>query len=373
MITSVEAHASWEDIAKEWQYLEQMCPVSGYQTLKWAAPWLRTSGAAMGLEPLLILARDATTAPAALFALAVDPNARVRVASYIGGRDSNINMPLVRPDIRLDASAIRDLLTKGARAGDIDAYLLLNQPTQWREKPHPLSYLPAQPSPSLLHGTQLPPNGEAIIAQMSGDTRKRMRWRLRKLQEIGEVGFMQARTRDEICAVVAAFRQQKKVRIDAMGVAAGFDVDLTASFLEEAALAEEPGMELHALTAGDRIVATYGGVVHSGCYHAMVNSYETEPEIARTSPGELVIIRLLQSLSDRGISSFDLGVGEAAYKDKWCDRHDPLFDTIYGVSAKGRAYAFAQGAKQRAKRHIKQSAWLWPLAKKVRASLGRSS
>ena len=69
----------------------------------------------------------------------------------------------------------------------------------------------------------------------------------------------------------------------------------------------------------------------------MVNSYDTSPDIARTSPGEIIITRLLQSLCERGVSEFDLGVGEAAYKDKWCDRSEPLFDTFHGVTAKGKA------------------------------------
>lgn len=368
-IKSIEAYASWNDIADEWLSLESTSRISGYQTCRWISPWFRTIGAAYGLRPLLILARDQTSAPAALFVLAVDSKSSVKVASYAGGRDSNINMPLVRADIWLDQTSLRRMLTEGARLGSVDAFCLLNQPPQWRGAANPLAQLASQPSPSLLHGTTLPETGDQIISSMSGDGKKRMRWRLRKLEDTGPVSFFQAQTREEIVAVVEAFRRQKKVRIDAMGVSAGFDVDLVAAFMEEAALAPEPGMQLFALKAGDRIVAMYGGVTHAGAFHAMVNSFDTDPEVSRTSPGELVTIRLLQALSDHGVREFDLGVGEAAYKDKWCDRHEPLIDNFIGVTAKGKAYAVAKSAKHSLKRNIKQSPWLWTLAKKIRAKV----
>ena len=371
LISSIEAHASWQSVADEWRFLEEACLISGYQTRKWATPWLRTVGSALGLEQLLIVGRDENGSPAALFVLTVSPGGRIRVASYAGGRDANINMPLVRPDVLLDRSAVYRMLTEGSRNAGVDAFSLLNQPQQWAGATHPLAHLPQQPSPSLLHGTYLPEGSEAITGQMNGDARKRMRWRLRKLEDVGPVGFIQAKTRDEIVSVVDAFRRQKKVRIEAMGVSNGFDIDLVAAFIEEAALADDPGMELCALMAGDRVVAMYAGVLHAGCYHAMVNSYDTDAEVARTSPGELVTIRLLESLCDRGVSAFDLGVGEAAYKDRWCDRHEPLFDSMIGVTAKGKAYALACSTRQSVKRQIKQSEWLWPLAKKIRARLGR--
>jgi CelD/BcsL family acetyltransferase involved in cellulose biosynthesis len=370
LITSIEAHASWQPIADDWRALEVACPVSGYQTRKWVTPWLRTIGSALGLEQLLILGRDENGSAAALFVLTIAPAGRIRVASYAGGRDSNINMPLVRPDVLLDRDAVYRMLTEGSRSTGVDAFALLNQPEQWAGVVHPLAHLPSQPSPSLLHGRHLEA-GEDIMGQMTGDSRKRMRWRLRRLDEIGKVEFVQARTREEIAHIVDAFRRQKKVRIEAMGASAGFDIDLVAAFVEEAALADEPGMELCALAAGGRVVAMYAGVTHAGCYHAMVNSFDTDPDIARTSPGELVTIELLQSLCNRGLNNFDLGVGEAAYKDKWCDRHEPMFDSLIGVTSKGKAYALAHSARQSVKRQIKQSTWLWPLAKKIRARLAR--
>jgi CelD/BcsL family acetyltransferase involved in cellulose biosynthesis len=367
----VETHTSPDKISNDWKYLEEACPVSGYQARRWVEPWLRVVGRARNAESLFILARDREDSPALLFALSVANRSGLRVAAYAGDRDSNVNMPLLRPDVPMDATALRSILVDGARQAGVDAFALLNQPVEWRGVAHPLSALPGQPSPSFLHSTKLEESGEALLAsRMNADGRKRMRWRLRKLEAFGPVSLLTARSPDEARLIIEGFRSQKKIRIDAMGAAGGFDVDLACAFMEAAALSDEPGVELHALLVGERVAAVYCGVTHGGRFHAMVNSYAVEREIARASPGEIITTLLLQNLCDRGFAEFDLGVGEAEYKRSWCERKESLFDTFVGVSARGMAYCMAQKAKLRTKRIIKQSPWLWSLAQKVRTRLG---
>lgn len=367
----METHTSPDKIYNDWKYLEEACPGSGYQARRWVEPWMRVVGRARNAESLFILARDAKDSPALLFALSVASRSGLRVAAYAGDRDSNVNMPLLRPDVRMDATTIRTILLDGARQTGVDAFGLLNQPVEWRGAAHPMSALGGQPSPSFLHSTGLEETGETLLAsRLSAEDRKRLRWRLRKLEAFGPVSLLTARAPDEARLIIEAFRSQKKIRIEAMGAAGGFDVDLACAFMEAAAVSDEPGVELHALVAGERVAAVYCGVTHNGRFHAMVNSYAVERDLARASPGEIITTLLLQNLCDRGFAEFDLGVGEAEYKRSWCERQEPMFDTFVGVSARGKAYCIAQGAKLRTKRVIKQSAWLWPLAQKVRARLG---
>ncbi|MFN3890712.1 MAG: GNAT family N-acetyltransferase [Beijerinckiaceae bacterium] len=275
----------------------------------------------------------------------------------------------MRNDIALRAPDLHQILLAGARAAGVDAYALYNQPQDWGGRAHPLSQLAGWPSPSFLHSARLPSSSEQFMARLSGDARKRMRWRMRKLEQCGRVSFLHASKPEEIHSIITAFREQKKLRLRELGAAADLDVDLMAAFIADAALAGEPGVELHALLAGNRVAAMYCGLVHDGRYHAMANCYDATPDVSRTSPGELIMIFLLESLCKRGVREFDLGVGEAAYKDKWCERREPLFDTFHGVTPKGKVYALALGMKQRTKRRIKQSETLWPLAKKLRAAI----
>jgi CelD/BcsL family acetyltransferase involved in cellulose biosynthesis len=71
----------------------------------------------------------------------------------------------------------------------------------------------------------------------------------------------------------------------------------------------------------------------------------------------------------RGLKTFDLGVGEARYKDEACEAEEELFDSAVGITALGRLAALAFRLRQRAKRRIKHSPRLFSLFNRLRAAL----
>lgn len=370
-IARVETYTSADQITADWTYLEEACAVSGYQTRRWAAPWLATIGAALGLDPLFIMARDENGDPAALFVLTIRKGAGLRIAAYAGERDSNVNMPLVRPDVRLDAGVIRRVLTEGARVAGIDLYAFINQPVEWRGAAHAMSSLPRQPSPSFLPSTQLDPDPEAIIRVMSPSSVKKWRRGVRLLAEFGPVRLLDARKVADIDLVLEAFSNQKRDRLKEMGIATE-QVEQIIGFVRQAALADPPGVTLHALMAGERVAATSIGTLHAGRYHSMLNSYDLAHEISRTSPNSLMMIHLLPHLVRLGVAEFDFGVGDDEYKAKWCDRQEAMFDTFLAASFRGKVYGMLVRMAQRAKRTIKQTGWAWRLVRRIRALVPRT-
>ena len=177
--------------------------------------------------------------------------------------------------------------------------------------------------------------------------------------------------RDEATArrVLDAFFEQKLARFREKNIESVFETAEARAFMESAALAGladgAPALQLHALTLDDRIIATYGGGAHRGRLHLMVNSFDGDVEIARCSPGDLLLQSIIEKACAEGLTGFDLGIGEARYKDSWCDESVAMFDSIMPVSAKGRVYARYESLRLNAKRWIKQSDWAWPLLLRV--------
>ena len=66
------------------------------------------------------------------------------------------------------------------------------------------------------------------------------------------------------------------------------------------------------------------------------------------------------------LDTFDLGIGEAHYKNLFCGDAEPLFDSYLPLSAGGRLLAFAFAIAASVKRAIKQHAALWSLVRSVR-------
>jgi CelD/BcsL family acetyltransferase involved in cellulose biosynthesis len=116
--------------------------------------------------------------------------------------------------------------------------------------------------------------------------------------------------------------------------------------------------ELYALSVGDIIVATVGGIVGRGRFCAMFNSI-LQGRYAAESPGEQILVNLVRQCCERGLDTLDLGVGEARYKTMFCSDAEPLFDSYWALSPAGRPAAFAFRMAASVKRTIKQHPGLW--------------
>jgi CelD/BcsL family acetyltransferase involved in cellulose biosynthesis len=101
----------------------------------------------------------------------------------------------------------------------------------------------------------------------------------------------------------------------------------------------------------------------------MFTAFEADPDVARFSPGELLMLEVIrwQCLSGRRV--FDLGVGEARYKSSLCDEVEELVDLTLAISVRGHLYAAGAAAFGRAKRVMKQTPWLWRSATAIRRAL----
>ena len=175
-----------------------------------------------------------------------------------------------------------------------------------------------------------------------------------------------AATPVERAAVLDAFLAQKTARFHEQGIVSAFGTAAMRVFIERASASEPPGIELHALMAGDRIVATYGGAAQGERCSGMFTSFDADAEIARCSPGYLLLVKLVEHCCARGLRTFDLGVGEARYKAALCDEPIPLFDAAVGFGPVGRTAAALVLARQALKRKAKRSPRLASLAKYVR-------
>lgn len=357
-----------------WSRLEAEAPASGYQTFQWLSAWMATIGADQGATAMVVAAFDAAGRPALLLPLCVTRAGGQNVARFMGGKDSNFNLPLARPGVEWSDGDLRALLTAARARATLkpDVFLFANQPEAWEGLRNPLAALPRQPSPSFGYKTALVADAEAFLrGKLSKEKRKKFNRKERRLAALGPVRYFEAREAVEIERLVEVFLAQKQARLAAMGIEGVFDGAAEREFILRASSPGPAALRWHALEAGKRVAATFAGVIHRGRFHGVVNSYDSSPEIAVVSPGELLLKWLVERCCRQGLATFDLGVGEAGYKDQWCETPEPLFDAMVALSLKGRARAALESARLAAKRKIKQNERLWSLARWLRARRAR--
>lgn len=353
-----------------WERLEAVAAVSPYQTWRWLRPWLETTGNALGVSPFIIAAFDHEDAPLALLPFCTWKQGMLTVAGFLGGRDSNFNIGLFRPGPAWSAAAVLRLLRGAVRAGavPVDLFVLRNQPHQWEGVANPLTLLPHQPSPSFGYKVALFRDPAEFARQnLSRDNRKKLRKKVARLEAQGPVEHVVAHTPEAGASILEAFVAQRRARCLALGLGAA-DLPEIRAFLQRSTILgmAQPPVELHALYCGNRIVATFGGTSHRDRFCGMVMSFDGDPEISRSSPGEILLESVIRSKCSEGFSVFDLGIGEARYKEIYCPEVEPLFDSLVTVSGRGTLFAVGERIRLRVKREIKQSHRAWAAVRFVR-------
>lgn len=347
-----------------------------YQRFDWVSAYVAGMQAAESLRIMVL--RDAAGRPLALLPLQVSRMRGLAVARVIGAKHANYHMPLYasRQAAGLSAEELEAALVRAGRAAGIDAYALDHQPRFWDGIANPLGAR-GSPCASDAYGLMLGPDPEATVKRaFSADARKKLRAKERKLVEAhGPVAYATATTPEAIAAILAAFHTQKRTRFAAMGIANPYADAGVGRFIAKAVIAEtaaggeaRPAIELHALSATDtgRILATFGGAVNGDRFSGMWTSFESDPEIGRFSPGDLLLHHLVGQQTGAGRHAFDLGVGEARYKASICDETIELVEVLIPVTLRGHLFVIAANAASRLKRRIKRSPRLWRAASRLR-------
>ena len=353
------ASAAWDEI-----YAGGLA--TAYQSKSFVELWLRTVGRAEAVEPAIIVVRDDRGRISALLPLVVRSRFGLRVAEFVGGKHANFHMGVFRAGLSVGRDEVLGLLRRIGESARLDAFFFVNQPERWQGSSNPFHAVGGQKSPSFGHATQLQDNFDQWFeAHYSKAARRKLRKKTRRLAERGPIASFVARDEASAREALATFFAHKAARAKATGLVNDFDDPAAARVLEIAAregVAEHGAViELRAMRCGERIVAVFGGLAHAGRFYGVVTSHDPDAEIARSSPGELLILDIVRDLHGRGFKTFDLGVGEARYKDAVCETSEALFDSALGLTFRGRAASLCFLFARRVKRWIKRRPWAWSL------------
>jgi len=359
-IHRLELFTDFRSAEPHWRALEQNGVLSPYQQFDWLHAWQLHAGAAEGILPLLLTGFDRAGKPLFLLPLGYAPDDRSRIVRFLGGKHANYNFGPWRRDFTGGAGSLRALIDcLHAVRPELDGVELLSQPQSWAGMQNPFLALPHQQSSSDGYWLSLAGEPQEVTARIfTSSRRKRQRYRERKLQEYCGYRYVRATTVAEVERYLKAFFAQKAERFALQGIDNVFAAPGTADFIREVCiqgLAEgRPTVEIHALDCDREVLGVFACLNDRACYSSMFNSFALG-EASRFSPGVVLISYILKDCIERGIQVFDLGVGEAAYKDYFCDHQEALFDSYFGLSMSGQAYVAALSAKSGLKRWIKHS------------------
>jgi len=291
------------------------------------------------------------------------------VLGKIGGAHASFFAPAASRQA-IPADALRGTFREIAGAEGIDALTLADCPVVWAGSPHPLLTLDHRPAPSDAAFLHLDGPAEDLMARLfDREGLKKQRYKRRKFAEIGAIAAGWASCETSAEAALDQFFDWKARQFLSMGVPDPFAARDVKDFLFEAVCGPEGAIRLFTLTLEGRPVAVIG-VARCGTHASgMFTAYDPSPDIARFSPGDVAMGELVVALRQEGCTGFDLGIGEARYKNQFCPETLPIVDIAEGFTLRGQLAAAAWLALRGAKRVIKRNPKLFELAKGVRRRL----
>lgn len=375
---AIELTRDWAALEPEWRQLEADAEASPYQRFDWMDAFRRGCPSEAGDAVALVL-RDGCGRIALIQPLSVRRGRYVTVVAGLGGRHANFQMPLVRPGAMplLEAGGYPRILRRAAPLLGADLFAFANVPLLWRGHSTVLG-TEGRPSPSDAYRLTLEPDADATLARaLSKDARKKLRQKEKHLAALGPVSHAVARDPADVSALLAAFLEQKSARFRELGIPDPFAGEGIRRFLRESALSGldrgRPAVELHGLAAGERIVAVFGAAVDPRRCSGMFISFDGDPAVARSSPGDLLLARVVRFQCGAGREVFDLGVGEARYKSAFCPEPEPMTQVVLPVTLKGRVFARSLDIAAEVKRGVKRNPTAFRLLNRARALAARAT
>lgn len=312
-----------------------------YQAPAWIDAYARTVAPDRGERIVVarVLAGDEVVLALPLALRRVGP---ATIGAIVGGRHANLRLPAfcVVPALD-DAASVAEAMTAAGRAVGADLLAFRGSPASWDGAPTPLAHLPHRAS-ALALPVRAPLEAPQVLASalMSGPSRKKLRRKAEKLAAaLGPLRHVVGGVDAEIGPLLDAYFRQKAARFEELGIPDPFDRAADVAFLRGVANPALGAVEVHALCAGERVLAVLAGACDGQRFSGMVSSIEADAEIRRSSPGDLLMVGLLERLAARGVVSFDLGIGEASYKADYCPAREALIDVALPVTGLGRMLA----------------------------------
>jgi CelD/BcsL family acetyltransferase involved in cellulose biosynthesis len=335
-----------------------------YQSAGFVDAWARAFGARLAVA----VARDEAGETVAALPLHLTRWGPLRVARFAGGGWANYQFGLFRVPADWRGRDVRAFLRRAAKTAGVDLFAFMHCPLETAGAANPLLTLPGTPSPSPALATRLPAaHADWLDAHFSRATQKKLRKKLKKLEAFGEVAFRRAGQTGEgrrfLDALLAHKAAQARARGEPDLFAEAAVRDLLGRLVENAAL------EMHALTAGERVVAVFGAMASGRRLSGLVLSHDIAEDVAAATPGVQLVAEAARDAIARGFDTLDLGVGDSRYKRETCEIEEPLRDLALGATPLGRLAAPLYLAVRAAMRAIKRRPALYARAMALKYAL----
>jgi CelD/BcsL family acetyltransferase involved in cellulose biosynthesis len=311
-----------------------------FQSREFLDIWLDTIGKASGVEPYFVVVRDVDGRPVLYLPLIIETKFNVRLLRFMDCGVADYNAPIVAAGRSLSRQDFHDVWAKVLTLlPGFDVIDLKKIASDVAGVVNPLAYLDRTPFGD---------SGHAIVLtrlREQTDTRRAVVRLRRKLQtyakglsRVGEPRFIVNPDAAEAAPVAERLLELKRQKYQRTSTPDFLTAPGVERFYREMMSPGRLGTISHlsALMIGDTVASAHLGFIGRGRFYYIFPAYDTE--FGRHRVGHLLMEHLIDQSVAQDFETFDLGIGDASYKNKWATHHLAVHNHERAVTAAGRVY-----------------------------------
>lgn len=254
--------------------------------------------------------------------------------------------------------------------GGMDIVYMTKQPQSLARLPNPFVLPRSEIYHVGAHAIQLGESWGTFYAERrSRNSRRRFKDKVNALGKLGDLRFQIAAQPAEKSRLVELCIALKSEQLRHLGYFDPFAEHCSKQLLSAyARIAKDDSFWVASLMLSDRPIAVAFGFADDAEWLLYQIAME-RGEMARFSPGTILLQHLMEHCIGAGIKRFDLSLGDEDYKMAWCDEHTRLHLSVVPVSLLGHAYALGLPIRSRLRRQIVARPLVHAAAKRMRALL----
>jgi CelD/BcsL family acetyltransferase involved in cellulose biosynthesis len=311
-----------------------------YQSREFLDIWLDTIGKASRIEPCFIVVRDADGWPVLYLPLVIETKFNVRMLRFMDCGVADYNAPIVAADHTLSRQEFHDVWAKVlALLPGFDVIDLKKIASDVVGAVNPLTYLDCTPFGESGHGIVLTRLRDQTDTRRSVvRLRRKLQSQAKGLSRIGELRFIVNPAATEAARVTERLLELKRRKYQRTSTPDFLTAPGVERFYREMMRPGRLGTISHlsALTVGDTVASAHLGFIGRGRFYYIFPAYDTA--FGRHRVGHLLLEHLIDQSVAQDFDTFDLGVGDASYKNKWATHHLALHSHERAATAAGRVY-----------------------------------
>jgi CelD/BcsL family acetyltransferase involved in cellulose biosynthesis len=323
-----------------WRRAQHSTQCYVFQSFDWCHAWMETVGSRQGVTPRIVhISFDGGDVELLLPLQLQKKRAGVVTLGFLGGRQTNHAAPIIygADPAKLDRQDLWTSLKYLLRQCDADVLDLRALRASVGNLENPLLHERCNRSGVRTYSLRLCGTwSDFAERRLNSKHRAESRRRRRKLAREGQLQFVVEGSGPQAQAITRWLIEHKLAQLPA-DKAETFQA--VREFLLSIASGQfrEPSVRVSALTLDHKPLAAHLGVVWQDSLVGIQTTYD--PAWRTYGPGRLLMESLLQYAFEQKFQEFDFSIGDAPYKEVYCDCTDPLYWMTYPRTMFGALYA----------------------------------